>query len=377
MTDAAPKGAPAVSLENLSLTLGAFALRGVDFVLDAGEIGVILGPNGSGKSVTLETVAGFHLPNAGRVVIRGRDVTRLPPERRRVGFIFQNFGLFPHLNVVGNITFGLRARRDTGTGRAAVRREDEVRRLLARFGLEPLAQRSPADLSPGEKQRVALARGLATYPDVFLFDEPFSALDARTSDSLRAELKRFLCETGIPAIFVTHDHVDALTLADRVAVMQDGMIVQKGPPARVFNWPASRFVAEFLGVENILPGRISARPCGRCVVEVSGRLLYVEVDDGMIGQARDVLVCVRAEEVRISLADGNAPSPSVGENRLPGVIASLIDMGSLVRVDLDCGFPLVAVVIKRTVRELGLRPGLAIEAEIDAAAAHLAAEEAS
>ncbi|MGH3261336.1 MAG: ABC transporter ATP-binding protein [Trebonia sp.] len=375
MTDPAFRSAPAVSLENLSLTLGAFALRGVDFVLDAGEIGVILGPNGSGKSVTLETVAGFHMPKSGRIMIRGRDVTRLPPERRRVGFIFQNFGLFPHLTVAKNVAFGLRARRDIGAGRASACRDDGVQRLLARFGLEPLARRSPADLSPGEKQRVALARGLATHPDVFLFDEPFSALDTRTSDALRAELKRFLRETGIPAIFVTHDHVDALTLADRVAVMKTGMIVQQGPPAQLFNRPASRFVAEFLGVENILPGRANAQPCGRCGVEVSGRLLYAEADDVKIGAARDVLLCVRAEEVRILLADGNASPPSVGGIRLSGVVASLTETGSLVRVDLDCGFPLVAAVMKRTVRELGLRPGLAVEAEIDAAAAHLAAEE--
>lgn len=376
MTNAAPVAAPAVSLENLSLTLGAFALREVDFALEAGEIGVILGPNGSGKSVTLETVAGFHAPKVGRVMIRGRDVTRLPPEQRRVGFIFQNFGLFPHLNVVDNIAFGLRARRDIGAGRAAARREDEVQRLLARFGLEPLAGRSPADLSPGEKQRVALARGLATQPDVFLFDEPFSALDTRTSDALRTELKRFLRETSIPAVFVTHDHVDALTLADHIAVMKNGMIVQKGPPAQVFNRPASRFVAEFLGVENILPGRINAQPCNRCGVEVSGKLLYVEADNDRIGAARNVLVCVRAEEVRILPADGNAPSPAVGVNRLPGIISSLAEMGSLVRVELDCGLPLVAVVMKRTVRELGLQPGFAVEAEIDAAAAHLAADEA-
>jgi len=182
-------------------------------------------------------------------------VTSLPPERRRVGLVFQNFGLFPHFTVAGNVSLGLHARRRVGRAQAT----RGVGELLAQFGIAHLSDRYPQDLSPGEKQRVALARGLAAQPDLFLFDEPFSALDARTRDALRDELKTFLRQSGAPAIFVSHDQTDAALLADRVAVMNRGEILQIGAVPEVFRKPVNAFVAEFTGMENISRGACWAK----------------------------------------------------------------------------------------------------------------------
>ncbi|MGO8865426.1 MAG: ABC transporter ATP-binding protein [Alphaproteobacteria bacterium] len=358
---------PSVALEDVSLALGAFALKRLSFAVEAGEIGVILGPNGAGKSVTLETIAGFHRPAQGRIMIAGRDVTALAPERRRVGFIFQNFGLFPHLSVAENVAFGLSARGER-------QHAQDTRALLARFGLEALAARSPADLSPGEKQRAALARSLATRPDVFLLDEPFSALDARTGEALRAELKEFIRTSGIPAIFVTHDHLDAMTLADKVGIMRGGEIVQAGALGEVFEKPASRFVAEFLRVENILAARVLGEADGGSVLEVAGKKLRAH-GGGAGAAGRPAVLCIRAEAVRLSREGDAAAAGAVGEhNRLPGKIVSMTSVGPLARIVEDCGFPLVAYVLSRTARELAFLPGAPVVAEIDPAAIHVVLE---
>ncbi len=213
--------AAGITIENLALDLGGFRLGDINLGVEPGEIVVILGPNGAGKSVLLETIAGFYRPDSGRIAIGGRDVTRLPPERRNLGFMVQNFGLFPHLTVAGNVALALRARGGR-SGSAADLIPSDLPGLLRFFGVTHLAERRPAQLSAGEKQRVALARALASRPDLFLFDEPFSALDTRTREALRAELETFLRRTRIPAIFVTHDHAEAFALADRIVLMRAG-----------------------------------------------------------------------------------------------------------------------------------------------------------
>ena len=286
----------AFAIEGACLTLGRFSLRAIDLELDAGEIMVLLGPNGAGKSVCLEMIAGFHRPTSGRILIHGREVTSLPPERRRVGLVFQNFGLFPHFTVAGNVSLGLHARRRVGRAQAT----RGVGELLAQFGIAHLSDRYPQDLSPGEKQRVALARGLAAQPDLFLFDEPFSALDARTRDALRDELKTFLRQSGAPAIFVSHDQTDAALLADRVAVMNRGEILQIGAVPEVFRKPVNAFVAEFTGMENILAGRVLGQSGDLWRVQVADTVLYAQGDD-LAGN--DASLCIRAEEVGLSVTD--------------------------------------------------------------------------
>ncbi len=358
------------AVEQLSLSLGGFALRDVDLAVAKGEILVLLGPNGAGKSVTLETIAGFHRPRAGRVIIDDRDVTSLPPERRRVGLVFQNFGLFPHLSVAKNVALGLRARRPRGgAGRDAAGRD--VAGWLAYFGIAHLAEREPATLSAGERQRASLARVFANHPDLFLFDEPFSALDARTRDQLREELARFLRAAEAPSIFVTHDHVDARVLADRVVVMNDGAIVQQGTVDDVFRRPLNRFIADFVGIENLIDGRVESVADGLVRVTAGGRLIIVG-DHSTAPRAGNVTICIRAEDLRLyTLPRVAAPRPDV--NRLEGRITAMTDLGPLTRITLECGIDLVAYVLSRDVSASGLRPGVAVAAEIDADAVHLAA----
>ena len=295
-----------VALQALTLTLGAFRLQSLNLTVSRGQILVILGPNGSGKSVTLEIIAGFHRPDSGRVLIGGRDVTALAAEQRNVGYVVQNFGLFPHLTVAQNIAIARRTdRKIIETGKAlSVPRDDKG--LLAYFDVAHLAHRWPEDLSPGEKQRVALARVLASEPDLFLFDEPFAALDTQTRDQLRGDLLSFLRTLSIPAIFVTHDHADAMMLADRIAVLREGAVVQDGPAADIFGRPVSSFVAGFLGVENILKAQVIETTDTLTVLAIGDRKL--RASGPMVAAAGDpVCLAIRAEHVTIGPPQAEQP----------------------------------------------------------------------
>ena len=358
--------APAIAVEELSLTIGDFHLDRLDFALNAGEILVILGPNGSGKSVTLEAIAGFHRPSAGRVLIAGRDVTALPPERRNVAFLVQNFGLFPHMTVEQNVAIGLRA--SPGGKRASLPFGD-VDKLLSRFDVTQLAQRTPQSLSPGEKQRVAFARALAAAPDVFLFDEPFSALDRHTSDHLRDELLSFLRGLSIPAVFVTHDHPDAMALADKIIVLRGGVIMQAGTADEVFRKPANVFVANFVGVENILAGRVLERNGGYAAVAVGEKRLSAVAPAGLGGE---IWVAIPADAV-IARPPGNAAASAAPRiNRLAARVESVRALGPLATITLDCGFVLKAHVMARDAG--AFESGMIIDVEIAADAIHLMAD---
>ncbi|HTV90776.1 MAG TPA: ABC transporter ATP-binding protein [Stellaceae bacterium] len=348
-----------IEVRDLTLRLGSFALRAVSLDVAPGEILVLLGANGAGKSVTLETIAGFHRPLAGHIRIAGRDVTQLPPEKRRIGFMVQDFGLFPHLSIAANVAIGQRAR-----GGVA-----ELQVLMNRLGIAHLAAARPGNLSPGEKQRAALARALAGAPDSFLFDEPFAALDAVTSEPLRDELAAFLRRTGVPAVFVTHDRFEAIAIADRVAVIDSGNIRQQGPAAEVFARPASIGIARFLGIENIIEGRIEG-PCDgeRLRVAVGDGSLHVANPDCRLAPAQVVTLCMRAEQVRLL-----PPQSSPRANLLPARVVALRRVGPLWKVSLDCSFPLIAYALPQTARACGLAPGSAVDAEIDADAIHVLA----
>ena len=230
-----------------------FELR-LDLEVARGETLALLGPSGSGKSSALRVAAGLERPAAGRVFFGERDVTDLPPERRGVGFVFQDYALFPHLTVERNVAFGLEER---GWERARVRRR--VGELLAKMGLEAHAQRKPEQLSGGERQRVALARALAPEPAVLLLDEPLGALDLRLRERLLLELRRVLAGERVTAVFVTHDQTEAFVTAGRVAIVKDGRLVQQGAPEQVFERPADAWTARFLGHKNVLEPRQAAR----------------------------------------------------------------------------------------------------------------------
>lgn len=359
--------------EALTLTLGAFRLKKIDFAVCRGEILVILGPNGSGKSVTLETIAGFHRPESGRVLIGGRDVTALPPERRNVGFLVQNFGLFPHLSVARNVAIGRRAGRVVAASDSALPPHGDPAALLKYFGIAHLAARAPSDLSPGEKQRVALARALAGAPDLFLFDEPFSALDAATREQLREELKSFLRTLKVPAIFVTHDRSDAMTLADSIAVLRDGAIIHSGPATDVLQKPVNSFVARFVGIENVLAGRITATTENVLSIEVGKQSLRAAAPAKTIPPGSAVFLGIRGEDVAFDLRSG-ARSAQTPINRLDGRITALHRAGPLVTLSIDCGFPLKSYLLGPQARAMNACIGSAVAVDIAPEAIHVMAD---
>lgn len=351
-----------VAVEDLSLAVGAFALHDVALTVDPGEVLVILGPSGSGKTLLLETIAGFNRPDRGRISIDGEDVTEAPPEARRIGFMFQDYALFPHLTVAQNVAF---ARRFAPAGAQS----EPVEALLDRLGVGHLAHRKPRHLSGGEKQRVALARALAASSRLFLFDEPLAALDARSRDVLRRELKDFLRRAAVPAIYVTHDQAEALALADTIAVMRQGSLVQVGTPSTVFNTPADAGIAEFVGVETVVEGEVVAMADGVARIAVNGAFVHAAgAEMPQVGAA--VLACIRPEDVALAAL---AQRDSSVRNHFPARVVASEPAGPLFKITLDCGFPLVAYVSKQSYIELELATRGEVVASVKATAVHLIA----
>jgi molybdate transport system ATP-binding protein len=276
-----------------------------------------------------------------------------------VGLLFQEQALFPHLGVAANVGYGLsRLPRD--------RRDARIREVAALVGLAPgLLGRRPSALSGGQRQRVALARALAPSPRLLLLDEPLSALDAPSREELRGELRRSIEASGVPALVVTHDRVEALALGDRIAVMVDGAIRQLGPVQEVFASPADAAVARVVGTENVLAVRVEGRREGLAVVR-AGEVELVAVDPGGLG--RDAFACVRAEEIVLEDAPG---APTSARNLLRGVVAARADEGALVRVTVDCGVRLVALVTRASADVLALAPGRPVAALVKAPSVRL------
>jgi iron(III) transport system ATP-binding protein len=247
-----------VEARNIAVSYGATqVLRDINLTVEPGEFFALLGPSGSGKSTLLRLIAGFNQARAGQLFIGGQDVSRIPPWRRNVGMVFQNYALWPHMSVWQNVAFGLEERR---LPKAVI--AQKVRAALALVNLADYASRRPSQLSGGQQQRVALARTLAIEPDVLLLDEPLSNLDAKLRVHMRDELRQLQRNLGITTIFVTHDQEEAMTTADRVAVMDQGIIQQVGTPMELFDNPANRFVANFVGSINLLPGSVRAAADG-------------------------------------------------------------------------------------------------------------------
>jgi len=244
-----------IELQDISKSFGAdvVALKHVSFTVAENEFFTLLGPSGCGKTTLLRIIAGFEFPDSGGVLLDGGDIAQLPPEKRPVNTVFQNYALFPHMNVLQNVAFGMEMR-----GIERVEAADSARRMLSQVMLDDFAERFPAQLSGGQQQRVALARALINRPRVLLLDEPLSALDFKLRKTMRIELKRLQRDTGITFIFVTHDQEEALALSDRIAVMRDGEVRQIGAPMDVYEKPADRFVADFIGETNFLAGRVEA-----------------------------------------------------------------------------------------------------------------------
>jgi molybdate transport system ATP-binding protein len=328
----------------LELTRDEFTL---DIALDvaAGETMGLLGPNGSGKSTTLRCLAGLEAPRAGRIDISGvtvEDTARgidLPPERRSVGFVFQDYLLFPHMTVLDNVAFGLRAR-----GEARQAADTRARQWLDRLEIGDLAPRKPGQLSGGQAQRVALARALVIEPDLLLLDEPLAALDAGTRASVRSLLRRHLADFRGAVVLVTHDPMDAMVLADRVVVLEDGRAVQEGTPGDVARRPESAYVAQLVGV-NMLRGQADA---GVVTLDDGGE---IRIADQSIEDA--VIVALRPEAISVHLQHPEGSARNVWQSR----VSSLEARGDLVRLEVDGPPALTAVITPAAVADLGLHEG--------------------
>jgi molybdate transport system ATP-binding protein len=337
---------------------------------DAYSVTVLFGPSGCGKTTALRCVAGLERPNAG-VIHFGPDVwfdagrgLHLPPQRRGVGFLFQDYALFSHRTVAGNVGYAI--------GRSG---RERVAELLTAFELEGLGGRYPSQISGGQQQRVALARALAGRPRVLLLDEPLSALDQATRDELRPALRRLLAGLGIPVVLVTHDRAEAIALGDQIVVMDRGRVLQRGSVEEVFSRPRDPAVAWIVGTETVQPGTVIAIVDGLATVRVGSATLTAvppAVTDSP-ASSRDVFVCIRGEDVALH-RNGGEGSP---RNRLPAVVNSLTPEGPLVRVGLDCGFPLIALVTRPASAELDLKIGDRLTAVVKAPAVHLAPRRAS
>jgi len=314
---------PAESLRGHTLDVAALSVRyggyvaldAVDLAVRAGEVMALLGPSGCGKTTLLRTVAGFVRQAAGQVLIDGAAIDDLPPERRRVGIVFQNYALFPHLSVAENVGYGLRAR---GEPRAAI--AARVAELLEMVQLGALRERRPGQLSGGQQQRVALARALAIEPRILLLDEPFAALDRSLRLDMQIEIKRLQRQLGLTAILVTHDQDEAMSVADRIAVMRGGRIEQLGTPVEVYDGPASLFVAGFIGTTNRLPCTVQGWSDGAAMLRLNdGAVFALPTDRPPPGAGVPAILAVRPEQLVLHEA--------AGEGRFPVVLGLALPIG--------------------------------------------------
>ncbi|HEY2072692.1 MAG TPA: ABC transporter ATP-binding protein [Gaiellaceae bacterium] len=349
---------PYLELQGLVRDFGTNrALDGIEISLGEGEFLSLLGPSGCGKTTALRLVAGFDRPDAGRIVVDGKDVTRVAPNKRDMGMVFQAYSLFPNLTARQNVEFGLRIR---GTEKAD--RKKRVDDLLELVGLGHAGDRYPHQLSGGMQQRVALARALAIEPRVLLLDEPLSALDAKVRVQLREEIRRIQLELGITTLYVTHDQEEALSVSDHVAVMYRGRIEQMGAPAEMYSAPATPFVAEFIGTMNRLEATV-VDPSAGSVDVGGGRMLTVEAARGKARGAR-VLVLIRPETVEVAAANGAGP------NTLTGDVLTHTFLGPVTRLRISSdGASLIADM--PTARAAALPPGSKVDASLPANEARL------
>jgi spermidine/putrescine transport system ATP-binding protein len=321
------------------------AVDAIDLVMPPGEFFTMLGPSGCGKTTTLRMIAGFEQPTSGRIMLDGNDVARVPAHKRHVNTVFQSYALFPHLNVAGNVAFGLKYQ-DV----SKQERDKRVAEALELVGLHGLAGRKSNQLSGGQQQRVALARALVLRPRVLLLDEPLGALDARLRKNLQVELKTLQAELGVTFVFVTHDQEEALTMSDRIAVMNNGQVEQAGAPREVYEEPATVFVADFLGVSNLLDAEAVGPDGSGCTVRVGDRTFRAQT--GAVDARGDVRVMIRPERIVIE------PHGGAESEHLPGIIERSVFLGGSHEVHIRV---LGGELVKATVSNDGTHEAGALE----------------
>jgi molybdopterin-binding protein len=338
-----------LSVSRLSARAGTFRLDDVTFEVPARHYGVVIGPAGAGKTTLLECVAGVHRATAGSVAVNGRELAAVPPEHRGIGIVYQHAYLFPHLSVKRNVAYA---------APPAI-----VDDMLARFGIAQLAERPVGALSGGERQLVALARALAPAPEVLLLDEPFAALDPRTRAMARRAVRALHRERGTTILHVTHDFAEAGMLGDVAVLLEQGRVLQVGPPAELFRRPASAFAADFLGAENVLAGSARSRD-GMTEIAVGTLVIHA------VGDAQgNVHAVIRADDIVLSTT---SPEGSSMRNQFAGTVADLTDAGVLTHVTVDVGgTSFVSAVTTRSATDLGLAEGARVAVSFKATAVHI------
>jgi len=330
-------------VKDLNVSVGSFKLKNISFEVPNGSYMVILGPTGSGKTTLLESIAGLKPIVKGHIFIDNIEITNLPPEKRGISMVFQNLALFPHLTVYENIEYGLLAR---GFSRKV--REEKVNEMLKLFGLEHLRNRYVTNLSGGEKQRVALARALAVKPKVILLDEPFSSLDANTKKQFWKEIKKLLKNYEIPVLHVTHDQEEAMYLGEKIAVMENGTIIEQGLTEQIFLKPKSKFVAEFLQYQNIFTGIAKSNDNGTSIISIRDvELIIPGKYDGHI------MIGIKPENILISKT---IPEHSTARNVLKGSITSIEPIGPTIIITVNVNnLPIKAMITRGSFEELELK----------------------
>ena len=309
-----------VRLDHITKSFGStLALDDINLTINAGELFFLLGPSGCGKSTLLRLIAGLHDPTGGKMWFNERDVTALGTDKRNAVMCFQSYALWPHMSVADNVRFGLQVRKQSRADQD--RRVAEVLKLVQ---MEPYADRKPNQLSGGQQQRVALARALAVHPDCLLLDEPLSNLDAKLRHEMRTEIRRICKTAGFTTIYVTHDMKEALSVADRIAVMQGGKVAQVGTPGELYHRPANSFVADFIGHTNLLKGKVVGAEPGRTEIETSAGRIFSATTDGAAPPARnaEVLLSIRPEQMQVVRGNGTP-----GRNRMRGMVKATTFLG--------------------------------------------------
>ena len=316
-----------VTLQGVSKSYGSVtALRTMDLVIAQGEFLTLLGPSGCGKTTTLRLVAGFIDPSTGRILFGGDDVTDLPAQKREIGMVFQDYALFPHMTIADNIGFGLVER-----GRKSAEIKAKVNELVQLIRLPGIENRFPAELSGGQQQRVAVARAVAHSPRVLLMDEPLGALDLKLRETMQTEISAIQRELKITTVYVTHDQSEAMSMSDRIAVMNDGVIEQLGSASAIYNQPASKFVAGFVGQINLVDCDVIGRESSWTILSAGSAQLRALASGAPSGR---VSLGIRPEQLAI-VAEGAAPP--AGTNVLPGVVRSMMFAGHMVKIEIDAG----------------------------------------
>ena len=335
-----------IQLEELCKKFDDFvAVDGIDIHMPPGEFFTLLGPSGCGKTTTLRMVAGFERPTSGRILLDGSDVANTPPHQRNVNTVFQSYALFPHLDVSKNVAFGLKYQKLSKDERAK-----RVGEALELVDMTEFARRKADQLSGGQQQRVALARALVLQPRVLLLDEPLGALDAKLRKNLQVELKALQAELGITFVFVTHDQEEALTMSDRIAVMNKGLVEQAASPRSIYEEPTTVFVAEFLGVSNLLEAEAVGREGASCAVRIGDRVF--RCGQGALDAVGEVKVMIRPERIVIE------PHAQTGDERLPGIVERSVFLGGSHEVHVRV---LGGELMKATVANDGAPPPVSLE----------------